>query len=368
MKKSNLLQVSFLIACGSALQLAESFIPFPIPGMRIGLANVSTLLGIVMFGPVSGLEIAIFRPVITSLTNGTFLAPGFILSFFGSIASYGVMSGIYYATRRHKVFSLIGISILGAIAHNITQIFLAYYWLIPHAGVLALAPILVISGLVGGYFVGWACEYVMEKVREKKDALPNIAAELKPAPERKPLEASDKAKIIAAFGFVISTIFLKTITSYLILIAIVFFLVLISDQKISLVFKKAFRLWGVILFSFLLPILFTPAGKIFFKLPLVTVTDIGVYQGILFGMRVVFLILISIWIGVTEPEKLSEELAWLLSPLKVFGIPVGRIPRIISVSMSFLPLVWEKLKSVKPKKIKSVLDMLVALLVGLESK
>ena len=75
MKKYNIAQISFLIACGAALQLAETFIPLPvpIPGLRVGLGNVATLLGIILFGFPAGFEVAVFRPVITSLMNGTFL-------------------------------------------------------------------------------------------------------------------------------------------------------------------------------------------------------------------------------------------------------------------------------------------------------
>lgn len=363
--RSNLLQVSFLIACGSALQLAEYFIPYPIPGMRIGLANISTVLGIVLFGGAAGFEIAVFRPIITSLTNGTFLSPGFIFSFFGSITSYLVMFAIFYLTKKHRVFSIIGISIIGAIAHNVTQIATAYFWLLPHAGVLTIAPLLLVSGLVGGYFVGWASDYVLAKIREAKFNLPEIDQEEKPL-EKHQLILGDKLKILAAFGMVITTIFLATAAAYAALIAIVTILILISGDSLITIIRRIFALWGVIIGSFMLPVIFTTWGEVYYQVAFIKITDIGVYQGILFVMRLIFLILISIWIGVTDPEKLSRELAWLLSPLKVFKVPVDRIPRLTSLSLSFLPLIWERLSKVKPKKLKLVLDALVGLFMGLE--
>jgi energy-coupling factor transporter transmembrane protein EcfT len=82
-------------------------------------------------------------------------------------------------------------------------------------------------------------------------------------------------------------------------------------------------------------------------------------------MRLLFLILISAWIGVTDPSKLSQELAWILSPLKYFRFSVDRIPRITSLSLSFVPVIWEKLSKLKPKTLKTVLNTLVEFFVGL---
>ncbi|MFH1368743.1 MAG: Gx transporter family protein [Elusimicrobiota bacterium] len=364
--KSNLLQVSFLIACGSALQLAEAFIPFPLPGMRIGLANISTVLGLILFGPAAAFEIALFRPIITSLTNGTFLMPGLYFSFFGSITSFAVMAVIFSATKRNKIFSLAGISVMGAITHNITQLLLARYWLIPHAGVLAFAPILVITGLIGGYLVGWASEYIYKKINEAKLSFGKLAPSGARSVKKGTLILADKLKILAAFGMVISTIFLKTPYAYVVLLFVVLILIIASGQQVSLIFKRVFTLWAVIIFSFFLPVVFTQGGKVLLYLPFIKVTVPGVIEGIIFVLRLVFLIMISIWIGVTRPEKLSQELEWLLSPLKIFKIPVDRIPRLTSLSLSFLPLIWERLNKVKPKKLTLVLDALVGLFIGLE--
>jgi hypothetical protein len=74
-----------------------------------------------------------------------------------------------------------------------------------------------------------------------------------------------------------------------------------------------------------------------------------------------------VWIGVTEPSKLSEELAWILSPLKYFHFSVNKIPRLTSLSLSFIPVIWERLSHVKPKKLKPILDALAIFFVGLEA-
>lgn len=368
MKKYNIAQISFLIACGSALQLAETFIPFPIPipGLRIGLANITTLIGLIIFGVPAGLEIAVFRPIVTSLTNGTFLSPILMLSFCGSIVSFAVMACFYSIIKKHKFFSIIGISIIGAVSHNVAEILLAYYWLIPHHAVLALAPLLILAAVIGGYFVGWSTNYVLDKIAEEKTNKIPLFEKPFQVENIKQLALKDKIKISTAFVMMLSTIFLKTITPYIVLICFVLLMIFIYKETMHLL-NRPVRLWGLILFSFLIPIIFSPAGNdLLWQWWRIKITYTGIYQGSLFSLRLVFLIFISIWIGVAEPSKLSQELAWILSPLKYFHFSVDRIPRITSLSLSFIPVIWEKMTHVKPKTLKTVLDVMAAFFVGLE--
>jgi heptaprenyl diphosphate synthase len=362
-KHYNIAQISFLIACGSALQLAEMFIPSPLPGVRIGLANISTLMGLALFGGPAAFEVAVFRPIVTSLTNGTFMTPGFVLSLCGSLASCVVMVLLYELTSGSRTFSLIAISIIGALIHNATEIWVAYLWLIPHKGVFALLPVFLVPALVGGYFVGWSSRYVLDKI--KSGQLSDFSAyEHTLDPGQPPdLTNRDKIKVLMAFCMVISTIFLRTLPVYGILIAAILILIVFYRQAVP--FSRLFRLWGIVVFSFVLPVLFTARGTQLWHWGLINVTDYGIHQGGLFALRLIFLILISIWIGVDEPAKLSQEMAWMLSPLKYFHFSVDRIPRLTSLSLSFIPVVWERFAQVKPKTLRGVLDALGGFFVSL---
>lgn len=209
--------------------------------------------------------------------------------------------------------------------------------------------------------------YVLDKIPEAKfDAM--VARWPQPEEPSLPKELilEDKIKILCAFAMVVSTVFIETFAAYAVLILFVLALTVVSGKAVRPVFNRLLRLWGVIVFSFMLPVVLSPGGRIIGYVWIIKVTEPGIAQGILFSLRLVFLILISVWIGVTEPDKLSRELAWILSPLKYFRFSVDRIPRLTSLSLSFVPVIWEKLAHVKPKKLKTILDALVAFFVGLE--
>jgi heptaprenyl diphosphate synthase len=368
MRKYNIAQISFLIACGSVLQLAEGIIPLPIPGIRIGLSNIASIVAMVLFGVPAGFEVAFFRPIITSLTNGTFLSPGFMLSLCGSISSFIAMAGLYSLAGGKGKSHIITVSIIGAVVHNLTELAVAYFWLIHHKGVFALAPFLMIPAVIGGYLVGWSTNYVLGRMQEMK--LSSVVPAKRDEAQNMPaiLALKDKIRILAAFLMILSTIFIRSVIAYAFLVGAVIILIILYRQTVRMNLGRLFRLWGVILFSFALPVIFSPAGVVVLQWGKLTVTQPGLYQGTLFALRLVFLIFISIWIGVGEPSKLSQELAWILSPLKFFHFSVDRIPRLTSLSLSFIPVIWEKLTHVKPKTLRSILDVLAAFLLGLEQQ
>ena len=94
-------RIAVLVAVSCVLQVSESFIPHPIPGLRLGLANIITLVALVNVGFGHALEIAILRTFLSSFIMGTFLSFSFILSISASCVSTIVM-GIFYSLARNR--------------------------------------------------------------------------------------------------------------------------------------------------------------------------------------------------------------------------------------------------------------------------
>gem|GEM_PF-674853 len=99
-------------------------LPMPVPGVRLGLANMITLLTLSLYGVRSGLVVAVLRTVLGSLIGGTFLGFGFWLGLSGGLLSTAVMALALGAAKRGYL-TLISVSVLGAAAHNIAQITVA---------------------------------------------------------------------------------------------------------------------------------------------------------------------------------------------------------------------------------------------------
>lgn len=152
MKVRKLVTIALLISIAASLSIFERMLPIPglTPGAKIGLANIITMISIVMFDKKETLLIILGRVFIAS-----FLLGGGLMSFFysitGGLLSYCVMIILFGINI--KSISLIGISVVGGIFHNIGQILVASI-ILSSTVIFTYLPLLVLSGLVTGIFVG----------------------------------------------------------------------------------------------------------------------------------------------------------------------------------------------------------------------
>lgn len=154
--------LSLLVALGLALSIIESLIPLPImvPGAKLGLANMVSLIALVVFGLKEGLTVAILRSITFTLATGSlsslpYSLSGAILSILAMYLSFKYMS---------KIFSLIGVSIFGAMFHNIGQLTMAAI-VISNPKIYSYLPIMSLISLFTGYFVGLGALLVSKNLR-----------------------------------------------------------------------------------------------------------------------------------------------------------------------------------------------------------
>ena len=134
-------------------------LPMPVPGVRLGLANMITLLTIVLYGARSGLVVAVLRTVIGSLIGGTFLGFGFWLSLAGGVVSTAVMVLALFPVKKGLI-SLISVSVLGAAAHNLAQLTVAAAIIGSAALLKGYWPLLLLLSVPTGIFTGLAAIYL----------------------------------------------------------------------------------------------------------------------------------------------------------------------------------------------------------------
>ncbi len=157
-----------LAAYAIGLHGLERMIPAPVPWLRFGLANIITLTALVMYGVRVALTITLIRVLLVSLLTGSFLGPGFVLSLGGGLASTLAMGGACFLSR--GIFSPIGISLLGATAHNLAQLGLAYFLFIGRIeAILFVAPLILFLGIITGVVNGTACILLLKQLAEEVD-------------------------------------------------------------------------------------------------------------------------------------------------------------------------------------------------------
>ena len=143
-----------LVGISAAVAMLLSYIEFllppiyaPIPAVKCGLANLAVLFILYKCGSIAALPVAAVKVLLTALLFGSFAS--FAYSASGAILSLAVM----ILMKRWDKFSPIGVSVAGAVAHNIGQVAAAVFITATPAVAAYILP-LALTGTVAGVLVG----------------------------------------------------------------------------------------------------------------------------------------------------------------------------------------------------------------------
>lgn len=158
-------QGGLLVAVALVLSLIEKMFPLqaviPIPGIKLGLANVVTLFALTVLGTRQAVVIVLCRVTLAAIFMGSIT--GFLFSLFGGLLALFTMRVLL--AREGTWFSLVGVSIGGAAAHNIGQICAAMLTLgtVDVAGYL---PLLLLSAIPIGFVTGLTASAVLGHLKK----------------------------------------------------------------------------------------------------------------------------------------------------------------------------------------------------------
>jgi len=138
-----------LTALALALSLLESTIPLglivPLPGVKLGLANVVTLCALFSLGFWPALAVLLCRILLLFLMTGSFT--GFLMSLGGGLTAFLSMAACKKGYP--GFFSLYGVSVCGACMHSVGQVAMALILTQSPGVVYYLSPLLLTSGACG---------------------------------------------------------------------------------------------------------------------------------------------------------------------------------------------------------------------------
>ena len=147
-----------LAALALGLSTLEGLFPLslivPLPGVKLGLANIVTVFALYQLGAGAALAILLTRCLLGGLFAGNVSA--MLFSLLGGVTAMLVM----IALRRCRRLSVYGVSVGGAAAHNIGQMAAACITL-GSTMVLGYLPFLLAVSLVTGTLTGFVTALLM---------------------------------------------------------------------------------------------------------------------------------------------------------------------------------------------------------------
>lgn len=150
-----------LAALALALSYVEGMFPLPLPGFKLGLANLVTVFALYALGAPYALSILLARVLLGAMFAGN--ASALIYSLLGGFAAMGTM----IVLKRFDKLSIYGVSVGGAAAHNCGQVAAAVLTL-GSAAPLAYLPILLLMAIFTGALTGLIASLLFRAMRHTK--------------------------------------------------------------------------------------------------------------------------------------------------------------------------------------------------------
>ncbi len=162
LKLKKLTYLSLLTAVSLILFVLENQIPapLPVPGVKLGLGNVIVAAVLFLYGPREALAVLTGKVLLSALLTGNLNALAYAGA--GGLLSWGGMCLLRPLLGPRQLWVA---SVLGAMLHNLGQL-LAAICIAATPGLLAWLPVLLLSGMITGFFTGVAAQAVAARLRK----------------------------------------------------------------------------------------------------------------------------------------------------------------------------------------------------------
>lgn len=151
--------LGFFTSLGIILGYVDTLIPVfsGVPGIKLGLANLAVLFVLYRHGIRSAGMVSFIRILAVGFLFGN------LFSIFYSLAGGFLSLSVMALLKKSHRFSMIGVSIVGGVSHNVGQI-LAAMAVVESPSVLYYLPVLLISGVITGFCIGTAALEVWKRI------------------------------------------------------------------------------------------------------------------------------------------------------------------------------------------------------------
>lgn len=153
--------IALMASLALIFSYVEAIIPYNpgIPGVKLGIANIVTVIALYKFGWKDAAAVSLIRIVVAGLLfNGLF---GMLYALAGAVVSFAGM----LLLKRSGLFSITGVSMAGGVLHNLGQLIVAAA-IIEDLRIFFYFPVLLFSGIISGIAIGIAATLILRALKK----------------------------------------------------------------------------------------------------------------------------------------------------------------------------------------------------------
>lgn len=156
-----------------------------------------------------------------------------------------------------------------------------------------------------------------------------------------------RVKIIGVFLYIITIFFVDNFIGYIPFVILLLAMLYIAKIPPKSVVRSLKPLVFIMIITGLIN-LFTTRGEVILSLGPLNVTKEGIYRTGFTILRLILIILsTSVLTYTTSPMELTSGIEKLFSPLKRFGFPAGELAMMISISLRFIPTLFDEAQKIR---------------------
>ena len=160
MTAKKLTRLALLTTIALIIFMVEAQIPppVPIPGIKLGLANIVTVYAMFALSPGDALAVLVCRVFLGSVFSGQLMT--LFYSMGGGLLCWLVMLLLRRILTKKQLWVA---GVFGAMFHNVGQIFVAIA-LTRTPGLITYLPVLLVSGILTGAFTGLCAQFLLAQL------------------------------------------------------------------------------------------------------------------------------------------------------------------------------------------------------------
>lgn len=153
-----------------------------------------------------------------------------------------------------------------------------------------------------------------------------------------------RMKIVLTFALIISIFLCKSIPSLALIVLITVALILVSRVPLKMVLKSVKPIAIIVIFTGLLNLFYVRGGTPLLDWHFIHITSKGIFTAVFMAIRIICLVIISSLLTyTTTPTMLTDAIERLLSPLKIFKVPVHTLAMMMTLALRFIPTLVDEI-------------------------
>ena len=153
-----------------------------------------------------------------------------------------------------------------------------------------------------------------------------------------------RMKIVLTFALIISIFLCKSIPSLALIVLITVALILVSRVPLKMVLKSVKPIAVIVIFTGLLNLFYVRGGTPLLDWHFIHITSKGIFTAVFMAIRIICLVIrSSLLTYTTTPTMLTDAIERLLSPLKIFKVPVHTLAMMMTLALRFIPTLVDEI-------------------------